>query len=97
MFLRLTNNKELVKHYGLLAKRIKQRLLEIEAAENLKQLSLLPSTGFHGLKGKFENCFSLRISGNYRIIIKPEFYNSCEEIKLEEITSIIIIDILDYH
>jgi plasmid maintenance system killer protein len=57
MFLRLTNNKELVKHYGLLAKRIKQRLLEIEAAENLKQLSLLPSTGFHGLKENLKTVF----------------------------------------
>jgi toxin HigB-1 len=44
-----------------------------------------PGSGFHALKGKYKDHFSLRVSGNWRIIFKFENGDAY------------VVDYLDYH
>jgi len=47
----LTNDKELIKTYGELAKKIKQRQKELKEAENLLVISQLPALRLHPYRG----------------------------------------------
>jgi len=47
----LTNDKELIKTYGELAKKIKQRLKELKGAESLLVISQLPALRLHPYRG----------------------------------------------
>lgn len=47
----LTEDTTLLKTYGALVKKIKQRLKELRLAENLLVIGLLPSLRLHPLKG----------------------------------------------
>jgi len=85
----MTDMKILTAKVGLgMAKTIKQRYNQIEACENFKQYI---KTGLgipHPLNNNLKNYYGIRITGNYRLIVKPESLGS-------EI--IIIKGVLDYH
>jgi len=62
------DERKLIKTYGQLAKKIKQRKNEIVNADNLKVLSELPQLRLHPYKGERAGQWSIDIKDNWRII-----------------------------
>lgn len=79
-----------------LAKGVKKRLGELRAAANF---SIYLSTGLgkpHPLSGNLKGFYSISISGNFRLIVKPEAPGLDPE-SLEKCDLIIIRGVVDYH
>ncbi|MFC0276720.1 type II toxin-antitoxin system RelE/ParE family toxin [Enterococcus devriesei] len=94
----LSKEKNIRKEYGdVIAKKVKQRITEFRAANNLKDISHVPPQKLHQLSGKYKNCFSVMITGNWRLVF--EAYTSDEELTLEKELAVIILvkEIVDYH
>lgn len=96
----LTQDKEMVREYGAeCAVKIKRRIMELGAADNL--LMLAPGARCHPLGGDRTGQFAIDLKHPYRLIFEP----LCDVMPLKEdgsldigrITGIIIIDIVDYH
>ena len=89
------------KAFGLMAKKINQRMKELSSSQNLEVLKTIPVANCHELKGNKKGQFAVDISGNYRLIFVPEHNplpvkddNSVDCIK---ITDIQILGTEDYH
>jgi plasmid maintenance system killer protein len=97
----LTEAKEIQKAFGVMSKKVNQRMKEISASDNLEVLKTLPAANCHELKGDRKGEFAVDISGNYRIVFIPDHQpvpvkddNSIDCIK---ITHIEILGTEDYH
>lgn len=66
----LTTDKGLAKSYGKLAKKIKQRRIQLESADNLEDISKLPKLRLHPYKGKDKGIWSIDIQENWRILFE---------------------------
>ena len=66
----LTNDKEIIKSYGVLAKKIKQRMTQLKEADNLSVISKLPALRLHPYKGNRFGEWSIDIFENWRICFK---------------------------
>ena len=97
----MTDPKLLNKHYGQLARKINQRLKQLEAADNLAIMKTLPAARCHELKGNYKGCLAVDISGNYRIIFEPDHdpipENASGGLDWEAVTIIEVQEITDYH
>ncbi|WP_379899019.1 killer suppression protein HigA [Lacinutrix iliipiscaria] len=84
-----------------MAKKIKQRRIQLESADNLEVISKLPILRLHQHKGKGEGTWSIDIQENWRIlfIINQDPIPTLEDggINLKEITIISIESIEDPH
>ena len=95
----LTN---IAKNYGTHAKKVNQRIQELNAAPTLDTMRNIPAANCHELVGNLKGKLAVDISGNHRIIIEPN-YNPLpvtEDGGLDwtGVLEIIIIDIgEDYH
>ena len=94
----LKDAKTLQRKVGLeIGKKIKQRLNQLEAAENFNQyLTKIRIGKPHALDGNFDKCFGISITANYRLIVEPvnteldfESLKNCKIIKIK--------GVLDYH
>ena len=77
------------------ANNIKSRLTELEGANNLSEIPQIPPPRRHKLNGKYNDCWGIDYSPNYRIIIEP-----CGIYDINDLTTITQIKILaleDYH
>lgn len=92
----LTDEKTLNKRYGDLADRLKRRMSFLRAANNLADVPHKPPTRRHKLSGELAGCHAVDVSGNCRIVFKADGDVTNEE-DLRTITSIKIIDIINYH
>lgn len=68
----LTTDKGLTKGYGKLAKKIKQRRIQLESADNLDVISKLPVLRLHQHVGKGKGTWSIDIQENWRILFEIE-------------------------
>lgn len=97
----LTIPKEMLKKYGNLAKRTKQRMDEFAASKNLAVLGKLPGPDCHQLEGNRKEQFSVSISGNWRIIFVPDHnpvpVKEDGGVDWEQVNEIKIIEVIDYH
>lgn len=66
----LTTDKGLVKSYGKLAKKLKQRRIQLESADNLELISKLPVLRLHQYIGKDKGTWSIDIQENWRILFQ---------------------------
>ena len=66
----LTTDKGLAKSYGKLAKKIKQRIIQLENANNLEVISKLPVLRLHQHIGKGKGIWSVNIQENWRILFE---------------------------
>jgi len=57
----LTTDKGIAKNYGKLAKKIKQRINQLESADNLEIISKLPALRLHQHLGKDKGIWSIDI------------------------------------
>ncbi|GAB1400774.1 killer suppression protein HigA [Aminivibrio sp.] len=89
------------KRWGLpLAKRIRQRIKEFEAALSLAEISHLPPLRCHILKGNRSGQYAVDVSQNKRLIFEPA--NLPDKLPdggndLHSITTITILEVIDYH
>jgi proteic killer suppression protein len=89
------NSRKLKKNYGAIrAKKIIKRLNELQAAKSFYDISRLTQPRLHNLSGQRKKQFAVDIKHPYRIILLP--LNGSRE-DLKTITSIKIIEIIDYH
>ena len=66
------SDKEILRKFGQsVAKRIKQRLFELESADTLQMVSHLPPPRCHELEGSDEHVFSVDVSENMRMLFHP--------------------------
>jgi len=97
----LTNDKELIKTYGELAKKIKQRLKELKEADNLLVISQLPALRLHPYKGDRVGEWSVDIKENWRVIFEiaqdPIPKQEDGGVNLILITAIEIVSVEDPH
>ncbi|MBN2837865.1 MAG: type II toxin-antitoxin system RelE/ParE family toxin [Fusobacteriaceae bacterium] len=84
----------LVKSYGLqIAKKVIQRLNELESSSDLSVMSKIRSARLHKLSGDRSDEYAMDLTGNYRLIIT----SGDENIKLDQIKIVRIEKIEDYH
>jgi proteic killer suppression protein len=97
----LTTDKGLAKSYGKLAKKIKQRRIQLESADNLETISKLPVLRLHQHTGKGKGTWSIDIQENWRILfeIDQDPIPSLEDggVDLKAITIICVTSVEDPH
>lgn len=94
--------KSISKNYGVMAKKVIQRLKEIEASSTLEVLGKIPAARCHQLVGNFAGHLAVDVSKNHRIIFRPDHDPPPEKedggLDWSQVTDIIIVAIgEDYH
>lgn len=69
------------------ADKLRKLLLALETADNLEQVGRFPGWRLHALKGELKGCWSLTVSGNWRMVFR---YNEADNTASE-------LDLIDYH
>lgn len=97
----LTTDKGLLKLNSRLAKKIKQRRIQLKNADNLEVISKLPQLRLHPYKGKDKGIWSIDIQENWRILfeINQDPIPTLEDggVDLKAITIIKIVSVVDPH
>lgn len=90
------NHKKLVRKYGnQRAELIIKRVNELEAAENLHDISQLPQSRFHSLSSNYKGCFAVDLKHPYRLIFRPLNGDVAD---LRTVTKISLREVcMDYH
>jgi len=98
----ILNSESLLKReYGVNAPVIKVRLATLEAVECLAEVPTTPPERRHLLTGKFTGCYAVDLRHPWRLVFQPAEDPPPKKRDgghdLQKITSIVILDILDYH
>jgi proteic killer suppression protein len=97
----LTDDKELIKTYGVLAKKIKERRVDLEQAEQLEVISKMPAWRLHPYSAGRKGEWSVDIFKNWRIIFEidqdPIPQSEDGGVNLSEVKAIKILSIEDPH
>jgi len=97
----LTDTGEIKKAYGTMAKRVSQRMDQLQAAPNLATIQSIPSLECHVLTGDRKGEWAVSISGNYRLIFEIDHdpVPAKEDGSIDSIliTDICILETTDYH
>lgn len=97
----LTIDKEIAKSYGELAKKIKQRIIALEEAEDLSTIEKIPAMRLHPYKGDRAGEWSIDIFKNWRICFEINHDPIPEKedggVNLVEVTAIKILSVEDPH
>ncbi|MEC2077983.1 hypothetical protein [Metabacillus fastidiosus] len=93
-------NKKMIKEYGTeLAKSLAKRILQLQAAVTLEVYFKMGLGKPHFLEDPYKYNFSVAISKNYRIIVKPIYPDDYDFSKpdLSKIKEVTIMEVVDYH
>lgn len=97
----MESEKELNKAYGQLAGPIKRRLGVLAKAPTLADVPVVPPERCHLLIGKLAGRYAVDLSGNWRLIFRPDHDPVPEKesggVDLTKVTSIVIEGVEDYH
>ena len=97
----LTTDKGLAKTFGTMAKKTKQRITQLESADNLEDISKLSALRLHPYQGDKKGIWSIDIHKNWRILfeIDQEPIPALEDggVDLYAITIINIVSVEDPH
>lgn len=98
----LSDEKALIRRWGPeQADKIKQRMFELFAAENLETLRTLPQVRAHQLSGKRAGQISIDIKHPYRLLITPDYENPPRKedggLDWKKITKIKVLKVEDTH
>ena len=98
----LSDKKALIRRYGAeQAKKIEQRLVELQAAENLDILRTLPQARAHELSGNRAGQISLDIKNPYRLLTIPDYEDPPRKadggLDWKKVTKIKILKVEDTH
>jgi proteic killer suppression protein len=94
--------RESVREWGLPnARKLRQRLTELQAAETLEDMRKLPAARCHPLKGDRAGQFAVDLAHPFRLVFEPADNPVPKKddggIDLEKITSVTILSVEDYH
>lgn len=92
---KLTDMRLLKKYYSNDYNKIRNRLSELQAANNLSEISECPPPRRHKLSGNLQDCWGIDFSKNDRFIIRPMGKFDINDVS--SITEIEIVDLDDYH
>lgn len=96
------NEQRCIKKFGAIcAKRIRARLDELHDSPNLETMRYFPQARFHPLSGDMKGLYAVDVEHPKRLIIKPD-HNPIPKktdggIDLEQVTRVLVVDIIDYH
>jgi len=97
----LSTASNIKKTFGIHARKVVSRLDDIEASPNLSILMQIPAANCHRLAGKKSHQWALNVSNNFRMIFElahdPIPLLKDNSIDAQEIVSITIVEIIDYH
>ena len=97
----LTEPREISKSYGVMAKKVNQRMKDLSAASTLAVMTTLPAANCHELHGTREGSLAVDISGNWRIIFEPDHDPNPTKndggLNWDLVTQIKILEVTDYH
>lgn len=97
----LNTDKGIVKNYGTLAKKIKLRIQQLNAAATLADIATLPALRLHQYIGKRKGTWSIDIHENWRICFQIDHdpLPTLEDggVDLDEVTAIKISSVEDPH
>ena len=96
------NEKAGIKRWGAEnARKLRQRLQEMEAAENLAQLQALPGARCHQLIGDRDEQFAVDLKHPKRLVFEvadsPVPRRTDGGVDLAHVTSVVILEVVDYH
>jgi proteic killer suppression protein len=96
------SERESVRAWGSLnARKLRQRLAELQATESLEGMRKLPAARCHPLKGDRVGQFAVNLAHPYRLVFEPANNPVPKKndggIDLEKITAITILFVEDYH
>lgn len=92
---KLTDLRLLKKYYSNDYIKIRNRLSELQAANNLSEIPECPPPRRHKLNGNLQDCWGIDYSKNDRIIIRATGKYDMNDIS--SIVEIEIVDLEDYH
>lgn len=88
-------SKELLKKYGSeVAKKLPQRIVQLEAFCNLNDVPITKPFRRHKLEGDKKDYFAINITDKYRLIFRPE---DIEEKDLKKIEVIEIVEVSKHY
>ena len=97
----LTDPKGILKTYGVMAKKVNQRMMELNAASSLSVMKTIPAANCHILSGDRPGQIVVDISGNWRIIFEPDHdpipLLPDDGLDWISVTQIKVLEVTDYH
>lgn len=91
----------MAKSFGQLARKVNQRLKDLNGADTLAIMRTIPAARCHELTGDRKGELAVDVSGNYRMIFEPNHDPKPKKddggLNWEEVTKIQINEIEDYH
>ena len=97
----LTEPKHISKAFGQMARKVRQRIEELKACEDLSVMKSFPGANCHELSGKRNGQLAVNISENYRLIFEPLHdptpLKDDGGLAWNGVNSIRILEIEDYH
>ena len=96
----LNDDRLLIKVYGSIAKKIKQRHDDLKDAKSLQDIRELPQLGLHQLKGSRKEDWAITVKKNWRLcfqLLEDTPSDDDGRISYLLITNIEIISVEDYH
>lgn len=97
-----SSEKEARKKWGdRMARRLRQRLMELKAADTLADISRLPPARSHELAGVRNGQFSVDLVHPYRLIFVPDHDPVPQKpdsgLDWEEVTKVVVLEVCDPH
>ena len=98
---RCSEEKAMQKHWGKIARKLKQRLMELSAATTLQDIRRTPPARCHELKGNRKGQLSVDLEHPYRLIFKPDHSPLPKRtdggLDWDGVTKVIVIEVVDTH
>jgi len=97
-----STSRGMVKEWGAdCAKRLQQRLAELEAAETLDDMRALPGARCHESTGHRRGQLAVDLTHPYRLVFEPDHEPRPEKpdggLDWRQVTRIVVIQVVDYH
>ncbi|MCK4654691.1 MAG: type II toxin-antitoxin system RelE/ParE family toxin [Candidatus Cloacimonetes bacterium] len=94
-------NKSIASFGKAVGKTVHLRLQQMRAINNLNEMNITPGIRCHPLKGKKTGEYGITLTGNYRLIIKPDYEVIPRKkdggIDLTKIEKVLVLNVEDYH
>lgn len=97
----LTDPKEMLKSFGQMARKVKQRMEDLQGVDNLAIMRTIPAARCHELTNNRKGQLAVDVSGQYRLFFLP-YHDPIPRkdyggLDWREVSHIQIMEIEDYH
>lgn len=97
----LTDPKKMNKEFGVMAKKVNQRMKDLAGVETLADMRNIPASRCHELSEDKKGLLAVDVSGNYRLLFEPDHTPLPEKddggLDWLQVSKIKIIAVEDYH